>query len=234
MSEETQTNENDTNDSQIQADKTELEVLKGRAKMLGITFSNNIKVETLREKIKEKLEGTVKEDEASDTDQDDTDEEIVPEINALESPEVAAVAVAAVEEKLTPNQIKMRHRQAVRNEALRLIRVRITCLDPKKKSLHGEILTVANETIGTVRKFVPYGEMTDNGYHIPYCLFTMLQNRKFLSIQHRRDARGREVIKQQWVREFAIEVLDPLTPAELQTLANQQAASGSVESEEQA
>ena len=36
---------------------SELDLLKARAKMIGLTFSNNISVETLREKIRAKVDG---------------------------------------------------------------------------------------------------------------------------------------------------------------------------------
>lgn len=39
----------------------ELSMLKSRARMMGITFSNNISVETLKQKIQEKIDGDEKE-----------------------------------------------------------------------------------------------------------------------------------------------------------------------------
>ena len=39
-------------------------------------------------------------------------------------------------------------------------------LDPKKKDLPGEVVTFANEYLGTVRVFVPFGEQTEDGWHI--------------------------------------------------------------------
>ena len=106
--------------------------------------------------------------------------------------------------------------------------VRITNLDPKKKDLPGEVFTVANEHLGTVRKFVPYGEVTDNGYHVPYCIYKALKARKFLNIRTFKDRQNQNQIKveQSWAQEFALEVLPTLTPDEIKKLAAAQSAAG--------
>ena len=137
--------------------------------------------------------------------------------------------VAAVEDEASKPMnplTKLELRKQIRDENLKLIRLRITNLDPKKKDLPGEIFTVANSFLGTVRKYVPFGEQTDNGYHVPYCIYKMMRNRKFLSIKVKK-LNGREHIEQQWVREFALDVLPPLTATEIAQLATaQQAAAG--------
>lgn len=121
-------------------------------------------------------------------------------------------------------------REELLNTQLRLVRCRITNMDPKKKDLPGEIFTVANEYIGTVRKFIPYGEATDEGYHIPFCLYTELEAKRFQNIRTVRDRRtGQTQIKTSWDKEFAIEVLPQLTQKELDELAAAQLATGSVE-----
>lgn len=191
---------NDTVDDVPMPD--ELTVLKQRAKLMNISFSNNISLEKLRQKIADAQEG-----KASEPEQEE------PEVNPLEDTKKAPV-------KETEAQM----RQRIRLEQTRLIRVRIQNLDPKKKDLPGEIITVANEYMGTIRKFVPFGEATDNGYHIPYCIYEFLKNRKFLNI--RVSQKGKK-IEQAWVREFAIEELPPLTQEDLDKLAAAQTAAGS-------
>jgi hypothetical protein len=119
-------------------------------------------------------------------------------------------------------------RERLFKDNMKLIRVRITNLDPKKKDLPGEIITVANRYIGTVKKFVPYGEVTDGGYHIPYVIFKMLKKRKFLNIRSRKGANGQDITETNYVNEFAIEELPMLTQAELTRLAQAQIAAGSV------
>ena len=110
---------------------------------------------------------------------------------------------------------------------MRLVRLRITNMDPKKKDLPGEILTVANDYLGTVRKFIPFGEVTDNGYHVPYCLYMMMKERRFLNIRTTKK-NGQIQVSSGWATEFAFEELPPLTQHELDRLAAAQAAAGGI------
>lgn len=194
-----QGNEDTVNDIAM---PSELEVLKQRATLMNIKFSNNISVEKLREKI-----------EAA---------------QAKDEPEVKEATVNPLGEKQEAGVKKMTLGQKIRAEQTRLIRVRIQNLDPKKKDLPGEIITVANEYMGTVRKFVPFGEVTDNGYHIPYCIYEFLKERKFINITTRKGKNGLPDIRATEAREFSIEVLPPLTEAELAQLAQAQIAAGSL------
>lgn len=139
---------------------------------------------------------------------------------------VNSIIQAKEEEKTSTDPLVVRKR--VRNEAMKLIRCRIQNLDPKKSKLPGEIITVANPYIGTVRKFVPFGEATDNGYHIPNCIYQFIKNRKFQNIRVTKNAKGEQVVHTSMVPEFAIEVLPPLTQKELQDLAKAQLAAGSI------
>lgn len=187
----------------------ELTTLKSRADLLGINYSNNIGVDALKQKIKDHLEGT-KDKGAASAPKPDTDV-YAPEGNQYSRP---------LNEVTDPNII----RERMYEENMRLIRVRITNLNPAKKDLPGEIVTVSNKYLGTVRKFIPFGEMTDNGYHIPMILLKEIRERRFLSLRVRKGKNGVGVPDQQWVKEFSIEELPPLTQKELEQLARQQAA----------
>lgn len=190
------------NDSVDELQVDEMTILKQRATMMGIKFSNNIGLEALRKKVADAQEGITEQEQ--------------PEVNPL------ATTTSAVQED------KLSMAQRIRLENTRLVRVRIQNLDPKKKDLPGEILTVANDYMGTVRKYVPYGEATDNGYHIPYCLYKLLKSRKFLHVSVKKGRNGKERVEQQWVREFAIEILPQLTEEELKQLGQAQLAAGSL------
>lgn len=195
---------------------TELDMLKKRAAVMGVSYSPNIGVDGLKAKIKAKLDGEAEEKATAIQ----ASQVQAPVITANVDQSAPATYVAP----LTAAQIKQRRRQAMRAEQLRLIRVRITNLNPSKKDLPGEIFTFANEVLGTVKKFIPYGEATENGYHIPFCIYTQLKEREFLNIRTRKDSRGRTVIEQSMAREFALEILNQLTPTELARLAASQAA----------
>ena len=187
----------------------ELTFLKERAKVMGIPFSNNISLETLRKRVADKMEGK---DEA-------------PEVNALTGDPEIAQAMAA--KPLDPKANAVALRKLMHATQMRQVRVRITNMDPKKKDLPGEIWTVANEYLGTVRKFVPYGEQTDDGFHIPYCLYRLLDSKRFLHIRDVKD-RTTGIVRQDkvWAKEFSLDVLPTLTQGELDRLAAAQAAAG--------
>lgn len=182
--------------------KQELNILKDRARLMGIDFSNNIGLDALREKIQAKQEGTT--------------EQETEEVNALDP-------VAT-----TPKQKKQTLRSMLQEREMALVRLRITNLDPKKKDLKGEILTVANEYIGNIRKMVPYGEATENGFHVPYCLYKMMKRRQFQQIRTFKK-NGQIRVEHSMVREFALEVLPQLTAQEIRQLAASQSAAGGLE-----
>lgn len=188
----------------------ELTLLKERAKQMGIPFSNNISLETLRKRTADKMEGK--------------DE---PEVNPLAGDSEIAAITTDAPKKLDAKQNDMALRKMMHREQMKLVRVRITNMDPKKKDLPGEIWTVANEYLGNVRKMIPYGEQTDDGFHIPYCLFSLLQSKRFLHIRTVKDrVTGMERQEKQWVKEFSLDVLPDLTKEELARLAAAQAAAG--------
>lgn len=188
---------------------TAFNLMKDRAKLMGITFSNNIGPEALAAKIKAKIDG---EEEPKQKD-----------ASLAQTQEQHAVP----EEK--PVKVKSL-RQHLYDENMRLIRIRLTNLDPKDSGLPGEIFTVANEYLGTVTKLIPYGEaQSEAGYHIPYCILKQLRARKFLKIDVTKNSKGQEEIKHKYVRKYAIEILPPLTEVELQRLATAQLATGSLE-----
>ncbi len=175
---------------------SELAMLKTKARNLGLTFSNNIGIESLRSKI-----------EAAE---------------AAQRPEEADVRKRV---RRRQEEEEARMREELRLEALKLVRCRITNMDPRKRDIPGEVITVANEYLGTVRKLVPFGEATDNGYHIPQIIYDELMSRKFQQVTVKKNSRGEEVgISTRMVPEFNIQVLPMLTEQELKELARQQEA----------
>jgi hypothetical protein len=175
----------------------EITLLKQRADTLGITYSPRIGVDSLRAKIDERLN------------------------------EKEPDAPAGGSNKLSKVEQMAALRESMHKEQMKMVRLRITNLNPNKKELTGEIFTVANKFLGIVKKYIPYGEVTEDGYHVPYILYTELRDRKFLSIKTRQDkTTGQIVVSQNWVPEFALEVLPQLTQAELNKLAAAQSAAG--------
>lgn len=207
-----------------QSQRTELEILKNRARAMGIPFSNNIKVESLRKKIAAKQEGE------DDTTDDEGNEKPAADTQGSNEPNPLATAGDDGASELDDRPLtKMQMRAQIRRDALKLVRIRLTCMDPKKRDLPGEYVTVANRYIGTQTKFIPFGsEFYENGYHVPSCILKELQSRQFLNITTKKLPAGRTVTKTNYVKEFGIEILEPLTQDELARLAAQQAASNSL------
>jgi hypothetical protein len=230
---------------------SEIDMLKSRARLMGIKFSNNIGLEALKAKVNAKLEGETNDDNSNDDDdetQEDKDDEgpaetkgDVNEVTDLAPVDDRDALIAELQAKLaaatqtpakvvtnssvsTKSSAKKSKRSEMIKKQMRLVRLRITNLNPAKKDLPGEIFTFANSVLGAVRKYVPYGEATENGYHVPYCIYTQLKWREFLNIKVRKDSRGKEHVETNMAREFALEELPQLTERELAQLASSQAA----------
>jgi hypothetical protein len=266
-----------SDNEQSSGSPSELELLKARARLLGVEFSNNIGLETLRERVAAKMaamdgddapisQPTTQATEQSTSDQpnplgqvegenplgdfdDDIEEEAADEITqpaVLSTSPIELKPIAPLAAPDLPDPTKstslgspvaeatdkpLTFRQQLFNDNMKLIRVRIQNLDPKKKDLSGEIISVSNKVLGTVKRFVPYGEsMDDNGWHIPYVIYKELSSRKFLQITTSKDRQTKQVkVVKRWAKEFAFEVLPPLSEKELKALAAAQAAAGSIE-----
>lgn len=184
----------------------ELTELKKRADLLGIEYHPKISVDKLRARIKAQLS-----DEAY--------------VDVPDDDEVIAATSAKRELKFKP-ETQAEIAERLRKEAQRLVRVRITCMNPNKKDWDGEIFTVSNSVVGTLRKYVPFN--AEDGWHIPSMMLDFLRDKQF--VQHYVEKKnGQEINRHKLVKEFAIEVLEPLTEEELKELAQRQAMARSVD-----
>lgn len=116
------------------------------------------------------------------------------------------------------------HQKEVRDNKLkanRLVRCRITCMNPAKKNWTGEIVSVGSAKLGTFKKFIPYNN--EEPYHVPWIIFNHLKERQCRIGTTVKLPNGREVNRYKLINEFAIEVLPPLTPGELKDLKQRQA-----------
>lgn len=144
-------------------------------------------------------------------------EKLREKIKAHQADGKGEVAPKAEDTAENPELKKLR----LKREALKLVRVRITCMNPAKKEWEGEIITVANNAVGTVKRYVPFN--TEDGWHVEHILLEQLRERQCQIFVTEKDSRGNKVRKGKLIREFAIEVLDPLTEEELRELAQRQA-----------
>lgn len=217
----------------------ELTSLKAKADLMGITYHPSIGVDKLRAKVVAALsdEPAPEEDEEEDESAEPTPEELVEEAPVVssipkptaqvaaevkEAPAVSAPAPVAPVVPLTPQQKVAAARDAARTEALRMVRINVTCMNPLKSEYDGEIFTVGNNLIGTVSKFVPFG--TTEGWHVPNIIYLMIKERQFQQFSAPKGVKTTRPTARvtKLVREFSIEVLDPLTEQELKELKQRQ------------
>lgn len=178
----------------------EKQILMQRADKLGIKYSNNIGLETLRERINAKLEER---------------EAVVEEEE--EEPKKKETQTAA--------QVKETAVQKARKEALKLVRVNITSMENTKNNLSGEIFTVSNGVVGTIKRYVPFGV----DWHIEQILLNTLKEKEFQRFGTEKTPSGQTVRRAKSVPAYAIQILPPLTEKELEDLRKSQMARQTIE-----
>ena len=201
----------------------ELVTLKRRAEQIGLKYHPNIGLDALRKRINDYLRMP-----------EDTTEHTIEGagLNGVDQPaekgegyttrEIAKGYIDISDIKLTDAQ---KRNEAI-NDARRLVRVLITCMDPNKRQWPGEIISVSNSVVGTHKKFIPFN--TGVPYHIPNILYQELKDKKCQIFVNGRSHNGQTIKKAQSINAFAIEVLPALTDAEIKELKQRQAmAAGS-------
>jgi len=187
-----------SNTEQVNAEK--LALLKGVAKSLGIQHSPNIGLDALNKRI-EDFSCTIKE----------------------ANKQAKAKAVAANKREPTEGELRAK----MIKDATRLYRVMITCNHPNKKDWSGEIFTVSNSILPTVKKYVPFGNA--NGWHVPKIILNMMKERQVQRFKRTKTKDGGEKVESYMIPEFSITFMDPLTPKELENLAKKQLAERSIQ-----
>ena len=180
----------------------ELTTLKARADMLGLTYHPSIGLEKLKAKVAAAQSGE-------------------PEESVIEAAPVVAAASVEVEETEGAKRLRLKRK------ANELIRIRVSCMNPAKAEWEGEIFTCGNSLIGSVKKFVPFN--AEEGWHVQRIIYEQMKERQCQIFVAVRDARGNTSRKGKLIKEFAIEVLPPLTTEELHDLAQRQAMSKAID-----
>jgi len=181
----------------------QLKLLKARADLLGVKYHPNIGIDNLKERIAAKMSGEVK-----------------PE--PKEPVKLTNIPGTKVKETTLTKTNRLRR------ESAKLIRIRVSCMNPNKREWEGEIFTVSNSVVGTHKKYVPFN--AEEGWHVPKLICTAIQERKCTVFKTVKNGRGDKVRKPYSIKEFSVEILDPLTIGEIQDLAQRQAmANGTAE-----
>lgn len=198
----------DTDNDQTQTvTQDELTALKARADLMGISYHPSIGLEKLREKVNAAAEGKPEQPQAPDAPQAPVADDASASTNAEES--------------------LAQRRARLKREASELVRIRVTCMNPAKAEWEGEIFTVGNSNIGSFKKFVPFN--ADAGWHVPRVILQQIKDRQCQIFMTKTDARGNKSRTGKLIKEFAVEILDPLTPEELHELAQRQAMAKSID-----
>jgi hypothetical protein len=180
----------------------ELAMLKERADIMGVKYHPNIKLEALKAKVNAKMDG----EDSYDDEEADT---------IVTNNEVMALETSVPLMRETPAQLKAQRKQ----ECLKLVRIRVACMNPVKANMKGEIVSVGNSEIGMIKKFVPFN--AEQGWHVPNLILQELRNKQFVS--HYDTKVGNKIVtKTKLIPEYSIEILDPLSAEELKDLAQRQ------------
>ena len=211
-------------------DNTQIEALdnlpeaRDAAEAMGLKFSGNTGLDTLKAKMLASLEGPEESDPLGDN-------EPMEEIQIAKKPAGGKLSIAQLL-KMDANMEEdpMIRRRIVRAKALRLSRVRIVNMDPTDAAVPGMLLSVQNKYTGKVQKYIPFGEESENGYHVPEILLDWLRAQTYAL---RKEIKGGKIGIKQYkttqVKKFTIEILDPLTKDELAAMALRQAAAGAID-----
>lgn len=123
------------------------------------------------------------------------------------------------EPKATKAKSKMQRREELRKEKMKLVRCRITCMNPHKREWQGEWFSAGNAVLGFHTKYVLF----DHEYHLTQMMVDILKTKVFRQTKDVPDGKGGKYRKNFFPKEYNIEILDPLTKEELEALAADQA-----------
>lgn len=172
---------------QNQQQPDELTTLKAKADLMGIQYSPNIGLDTLRERVNKRLQDTKQ--------------------NQQQSVNAAHVVVDT------------------RMESMKLVKVIVTSMDQTKKDYPGEVFTVSNAVIPTIKRFVPFGIET----HVEKILLDVIKDKQCLQLVEDSQAKIKGMKKKKIIRAYAVQELPQLTVEELEELRKAQLARQSIE-----
>jgi hypothetical protein len=136
----------------------------------------------------------------------------------------AALSEEEPEPEESPKEVMLTRKQR-KDAASKLVRVRLTCMNPTKRDWTGEFFCVAN-TLIEHKVFVPFN--ADDGWHVPHMIYEMIRDRK-CQVFFNKKVNGATVRVGKLIKEFGVELLPDLTSEELKELAAVQAANKSIE-----
>lgn len=140
--------------------------------------------------------------------------------DALEGDETTAVAKSKKSDSISALR-------KLRNEQTKLVRVIVYNNNINRKEAEGDFFTIRNGVVGTVTKYVPYGN--EEGWHVPKALLDVIREKKYQIHVKDKSVQGVDTLRGRSVPEFTIKELPPLTEKELKDLATRQAMAGNID-----
>jgi hypothetical protein len=178
-------------------DSPQLIQARGQADQLGVKYHHNAKQETITQLIDDHLSAL--NEAAAERLAEKVDDSIHP---------------------LTAIEYQKKTQKEARRHVGSLVRVRVQCHNPTKKSWAGEILSVGSAKLGTFKKYVPFD--AEEGYHIPKIIYEMMKEKKCTIFLQVKDRFGNMISKGRQRNEYTIELLEPLTLSERDELRRKQ------------
>lgn len=102
-------------------------------------------------------------------------------------------------------------RVALRKACIKMVRIRLQCMNPAKAQFKGEYFTSGNDVVGTIRDFVPYNCEEAEDMLVPRILVNCIKERMYTRATDKPKNRGFvEGVQQnvQLVPEFVVAELD--------------------------
>lgn len=118
-------------------------------------------------------------------------------------------------------------RARLKREAQKLIRCRIHCNDPAKKDWPGEVISVSNSVVGTIKKYIPYNQ--DEPYHVPQIILNAMRDKKCQVFVKKKDKHNNSITETKLISAYTVDILTPLTEEELKALGQAQLARNSID-----
>lgn len=183
-----------------------LQHVRAQADMLGVKYHHRAGVPKIQELIDAHLEAQNNPETLS----------TLVEAASPEQPDVTEMVVP-----ITAAEFRKEQQRLNKQNAGALIRCRVQCMDPQKKSWPGDIFSVGSAKLGTHKKYVPFD--SEEPWHIPKIIVDMLEEKMCSVFVMKTDDRGHKTKQSKQIKAYNIAIEEPLTPEELKDLATRQA-----------
>ena len=166
-----------------------MKALKAEADALGIKYHNSISEATLFERIA---------------------------LYKQEQADLAAVeAIKGADEKKKQDTSAEDAAMAAAKEANKLVRCQIAAMNPQERDIGYKLFDCGNKYTGKIAKVIPFNKP----WHVPQIILDYIKEQQFVTAKMVKGEGGREVMQTVWAPAYSVNILDPLTDAELKQIA---------------